>query len=276
MPDGSTQPVDELHIRATEYTVGDSGPDAMPAPLPPSVAYTYCVDLTADEAVSAGADQITFDKPLPYYVENFLRLPRRDAVPVGFYDEQKHAWVGAGQRRRHDILSIADGKAVLDVSTMPERPPALRTLAAFGITDEELTKLATLYRTRPEPLALPAHALQRRRPQLARFLATSGIRPRVAAAFDAGPGQLFRRAGPSSTSSAKAWASVRRSSARPSSSATRATAWTVTAPATRSPSRSAERRNSANGVMVRLEVAGQDDGADGLDSLGSHTGCRSG
>ena len=53
LPDGSTEPLDELHVRATEYTIGDAGPDAMPAVLPPSSGYTYAVELSADEAVDA-------------------------------------------------------------------------------------------------------------------------------------------------------------------------------------------------------------------------------
>jgi hypothetical protein len=32
-----------LTVRATEYTVGPNGPDAMPAELPPASAYTYAV-----------------------------------------------------------------------------------------------------------------------------------------------------------------------------------------------------------------------------------------
>ena len=35
-----------LSVRATEYTVSDSGPAAMPAALPPTSAYTYAVEYT--------------------------------------------------------------------------------------------------------------------------------------------------------------------------------------------------------------------------------------
>ena len=67
MPDGSTQAITSLSIRATEFTVGPNGPQAMPAELPPSSAYTYCVDLCADEALAAGAIDVRFDPPLPFY-----------------------------------------------------------------------------------------------------------------------------------------------------------------------------------------------------------------
>ena len=49
MPDGSTQPLTTLSVRATEYTVGPNGPKAMPASLPPTSGYTYAVELSADE-----------------------------------------------------------------------------------------------------------------------------------------------------------------------------------------------------------------------------------
>ena len=41
-----TQVVDRLTIRMTEFTVGDGGPARMPAQLPPTSAYTYCVEFS--------------------------------------------------------------------------------------------------------------------------------------------------------------------------------------------------------------------------------------
>jgi hypothetical protein len=53
MPDGSMHAVSSLSVRATEFTVGASGPAAMPRTAMNS-AYTYCVELSA-EAMNAGA-----------------------------------------------------------------------------------------------------------------------------------------------------------------------------------------------------------------------------
>ncbi|HEX8253649.1 MAG TPA: IPT/TIG domain-containing protein, partial [Thermoanaerobaculia bacterium] len=64
MPDGSLQPLAAMNVRATEYTVGSNGPKAMPAELPPTSAYTYCVELSADEALAAGAAEVRFNKPV--------------------------------------------------------------------------------------------------------------------------------------------------------------------------------------------------------------------
>lgn len=72
---GVTQTLAALNVRATEYTVGSSGPSAMSAPLPPNSAYTYAVEFSVDEADSAGAKGVTFSQPIINYVENFLGFP---------------------------------------------------------------------------------------------------------------------------------------------------------------------------------------------------------
>lgn len=90
LPDGSTQPLTTLSLRATEYTVGPNGPKAMPAELPPSVCYTYAVELSADEALANGrkinGKEVVFNQPVVFYVDNFLNFPAGGIVPVGYYD----------------------------------------------------------------------------------------------------------------------------------------------------------------------------------------------
>ena len=78
LPDGSTQALTTLNIRATEYTVGDLGPEAMPGALPPSSAYTYAVELSADEALTAGATQVRFYATRAPVCRQLLRLSGRD------------------------------------------------------------------------------------------------------------------------------------------------------------------------------------------------------
>ena len=63
-PDGSTTPVNTLNLRFTEYTVGTNGPESMPAPLPPSSAYTYAFEMKADEAdIKVGAKMSCLTAP---------------------------------------------------------------------------------------------------------------------------------------------------------------------------------------------------------------------
>ncbi|MEW8657323.1 MAG: RHS repeat-associated core domain-containing protein [Candidatus Thiodiazotropha endolucinida] len=144
MPDGSTQPLTTLNVRATEYTVGENGPEAMPAPLPPASGYTYAVELSADEVIAAGAKRVDFNQPLPLYVDNFLNFPVGIVVPVGFYDFDKTAWVPSDDGRIVQIIRIENGRVVLDVEGNGE-PATNDELAILGITDQELVMLAGLY-----------------------------------------------------------------------------------------------------------------------------------
>ncbi|MCI0623163.1 MAG: hypothetical protein L0387_16165, partial [Acidobacteria bacterium] len=144
LPNGSTQPLSQLHVRATEYTVGAQGLRAMPAELPPNSAYTYCVELSVDEAIAAGARRLNFSKPVIQYVENFLGIFIGTPVPEGYYDRTKGVWVASENGLVVRIVSIVDGQAQLDVdgSGMPATPQALD---ALGITGAERQQLALLY-----------------------------------------------------------------------------------------------------------------------------------
>jgi RHS repeat-associated protein len=144
MPDGSTAPLDAMHMRATEYTVGSNGPSAMPAALPPTSAYTYAVELSADEALSAGATKVTFSQPMPFYVENFLGFPVGTAVPAGYYDPSKGAWVASTNGVVLKILSITGGAADVDIDG-DNAADTGSALTAIGMTDVERQQLAELY-----------------------------------------------------------------------------------------------------------------------------------
>ncbi|MEO8132496.1 MAG: RHS repeat-associated core domain-containing protein, partial [Betaproteobacteria bacterium] len=148
MPNGTTQPITALNVRATEYTVGANGPQAMPGALPPTSGYTYAIELSADEAIAAGAKSVTFSSPLPYYLENFLGFPVGGAVPVGYYDRVKTAWVPSLNGRVIKIMSIAGGIATVD------------TVGSGGLTPinlsvAERTQLASLYAVNQELWRVP-------------------------------------------------------------------------------------------------------------------------
>ncbi|MCB1214703.1 MAG: putative metal-binding motif-containing protein, partial [Deltaproteobacteria bacterium] len=91
LPDGSTQALESLSLHATEFTVGENGPQAMPAPLPATSAYTYAVSLDVEEALALGAGHVEFNQAVPFYVENFLGFPTGLKVPLGVLDKQKGA-----------------------------------------------------------------------------------------------------------------------------------------------------------------------------------------
>jgi RHS repeat-associated protein len=136
--------VSQLSIRATEYTLGPNGLDAMPAVLPPSSGYTYAVELSADEAMALGARSVRFNRPVPFYVENFLAFPVGSAVPTGYYDRQKAVWVPADNGRVIRILDVVAGSAIVDTTGngLPASPAEVTTL---GFTPGELRQLGALY-----------------------------------------------------------------------------------------------------------------------------------
>lgn len=144
LPGGGTQPITGLSVRATEFTVGARGRDAMPGDLPPTSGYTYAVEFTTDEALAAGATRVEFSAPVLSYTENFLGFPAGTAIPVGYYDAARSAWIPEPNGIVLRILSISGGLADLDV-TGSGTPSTPAQLSALGITSDERSSLATLY-----------------------------------------------------------------------------------------------------------------------------------
>ena len=149
LPDGSTSSPASLNIRLTEYTVGDNGPEAMPGELPPSSAYTYAVELSADEALNTGAVEVRFDKPIQLYVDNFLGFAGGTAVPVGSYDQAQAAWVPSANGR---VLKIVDvdptGMAQIDADGDDDFDGDDQTiLDTLQVSNDELMQLAAAYPT---------------------------------------------------------------------------------------------------------------------------------
>ncbi|HEY3487853.1 MAG TPA: Ig-like domain-containing protein, partial [Gammaproteobacteria bacterium] len=144
LPNGATQSLTSLNVRATEYTVGENGSLSMPAPLPPTSGYTYAVELSVDEALAVNARRVDFNQPVPLYVNNFMNFPVGEVVPVGYYDREKAAWVPSKNGRIIKILSIDNGLATLDVTGSDSASDQVQ-LAALGITDAEREQLVSLY-----------------------------------------------------------------------------------------------------------------------------------
>jgi RHS repeat-associated protein len=144
LPDGSVQPVSTINVRVTEYTVGDGGPQAMPAELPLLSAYTYAAELSLDEALAVGASSVRFSQGVPFYVDNFLGFPAGAVAPVGFYDREAAQWIANEDGRVIDVLGVTGGLADLDAdgdggADTPEQ------LAVLGVDDAERAVLAGLY-----------------------------------------------------------------------------------------------------------------------------------
>jgi len=141
LPGGSMTPAATLHLRATEYTVGDMGAMAMPAVLPPSSEYTYAVEWSADEAIAAGASEVRFNQPVIEYVENFLGFPSGTTVPLGILDRDKGAWMPMPNGRVIQVLTTDAGRATVDTDGDGQADDG----GALGITEDERAALASLY-----------------------------------------------------------------------------------------------------------------------------------
>lgn len=140
--DGTTRTVKTLNLRLTEYTVGENGPQTMPAPLPASSGYTYAFEITADEApIKIAGKDVLLNQPAYLYLENFLGFPTGLQVPMGYYDRDTAAWIASPDGRVIKIVNINNGVAELDTDT----DGLVDNGSAIGISQEERQKLAGLY-----------------------------------------------------------------------------------------------------------------------------------
>ncbi len=142
-PDGHTETLSRGDVRITEVTVGALGPEAMPATLPATSAYTYAVDLAVGPEL-AGGGKVEFNQPVDLYVNDFLKFPAGTVVPDGTYHFSRGQWVAAANGIVLKILSVRGGVAQIDLDGKGvAATPA--ELAQYGITDAELGELARLY-----------------------------------------------------------------------------------------------------------------------------------
>lgn len=139
LPGGATQEVATAHVRATEYTVGARGPEAMPASLPPTSNYGFAAELSLDEAIAAGAQGVAFSQPVTIFVDNFRELPVGAVVPMGYYDRAKQRWVPEHDARVVALVSVTEGKADFD----SDGDGKADTLA--GVTDAERVEAARTF-----------------------------------------------------------------------------------------------------------------------------------
>jgi RHS repeat-associated protein len=144
LPDGSAESLPSMHFRATQYSVETLGPNALPATPPSGTSDPYAVELSADEAIEAGASLVEFSQPLSFYLENYVGLPVGTAVPHGFYSSGLGSWVSSSTGLVLEILGVSGGMAQLDVDG-DGTADAAGALATLGITDLERSQLATLY-----------------------------------------------------------------------------------------------------------------------------------
>ena len=109
---GGTMLPDAINVRATEYTVAFNELRRMPADLPPTSGYTYAVSYQID-GVDEGT-QVTFDKPVFAYVENFTQMPVGGIVPAAYFDKDANAWMPSTDGKVIRIVGRTNGLADVD------------------------------------------------------------------------------------------------------------------------------------------------------------------
>jgi len=113
-----------ITTRATEFDT----PESMPAKLPATSAYTYCSELSVD-----GGKNVTFEKPVTMYVDNFLGFNVGEIVPVGYYDRNKGAWMASDNGVVARLLDT-NGDGIVDaLDTVGDGQPHDTNVA--GLTD---------------------------------------------------------------------------------------------------------------------------------------------
>lgn len=145
LPNGGRQTVPTMSVRITEYTVGELGPKAMPGTLPPTTDYTYAMELSVDQAISQGSHRVEFDKPVSYYLDNFLNFPAGTLVPFGYYNTSSGEWEAKDDGIIVKVLAVNNGVAELDLDNSGTQNPSL--LELFNINNEELRAIASKYAT---------------------------------------------------------------------------------------------------------------------------------
>ncbi|MFB6180197.1 MAG: hypothetical protein ABEI77_10795 [Halorientalis sp.] len=158
--DGRGRPT-ELTVSATEYTVGENGPDAMPGELPTGTGYTYAAEFTAETNSSGQSGDgsgsgltrplladakgdVEFSSPIILYLENFLGFEVGGQVPTGALRRESGTWEAAADGRVVSVLGTDNGKAQLDIDGSSSAASASQ-LRRLGVTDAEREHVASSY-----------------------------------------------------------------------------------------------------------------------------------
>jgi len=143
---GNTE-LSSMTLRLTEYTAGPNGINRMPASLTGSPAYTYAVEISADEAPGQSIDFVKNVAGNPaqqafFYVNDLVGFPVGSSVPTGYYDRNQGAWIRSTSGTVIQVV-VTNGVATVDVNGGGVDSTAV--VDAFGIKPEELAALATQY-----------------------------------------------------------------------------------------------------------------------------------
>jgi len=129
--------LEDLNLQITEITEEDNALEDMPLPLPENSGYTFAFEVTDSQA-----EDVSFNRILPIFVDNFLDLPVGTPVPVGRIDEAANRWEASSDGKVVSVLGAdANGYALID-STGDGQANSSQELSALGIRDSDRIALA--------------------------------------------------------------------------------------------------------------------------------------
>lgn len=141
---GSSTPISQVSLRASELGAGSEPSLGLPAQLPDTAASVYAIELSADEADAANARLVELSQAASVYVDNFVNLPVGTVLPFGAYDRNRVTWVGGANGRVLELIGASGGLADIDIDGSGTAASAA-SLSALGINDEERVALAQSY-----------------------------------------------------------------------------------------------------------------------------------
>jgi YD repeat-containing protein len=156
--EGSSTPLPQLSLRASELGVGPSPLAALPAELPQTAAGIYAIELSADEVDTQSGAEVELSQPAALYVDDFVGLPVGTSLPFGAHARDVATWIGAANGRVIRLLGAGAGLADLDIDGSGA-PASGSSLAALGIDEVERSVLAQAFAPGAVFFRMPVHRL---------------------------------------------------------------------------------------------------------------------
>lgn len=156
--DGSSAPLPEVSLRASELGVGADSRSELPAELPETAAAIYAIELSVDQVDATGGAEIELNQAAALYVDDFLGLPVGTSLPVGAHARDAATWLGASDGHVIRRLAAGEGPAELDVDGSGT-PASGGSLAALGIDDAERVAIAQAFAPGAAFFRVPVHRL---------------------------------------------------------------------------------------------------------------------
>ena len=131
-------------MRITELSLGADYKRHLPGVLPEQLVGVHAVELTVQEGLERGVEDLRFSEPVPIYVDNYLGQPVGVAVQTAHYDVVNSAWVPQTQGVVLEVLSVESSLPELDTDG-DGIPDSAERLELLGFTEWELAGISETF-----------------------------------------------------------------------------------------------------------------------------------